>query len=84
MESKALEPTPGQIEIVSSFPKLEGKKLEGKKGSVRFPLWTLQELTDAESSELDEVLEYQCPILSIKHTSEKKLLMWLFFSEGWK
>lgn len=36
MESKALEPTPGQL-VSESFPKPEGKKVK-----VRFRLWTLR------------------------------------------
>lgn len=47
MESKALKPTPGQIEIVSKvFPN------QKKKVKVGFRLWTQKEMKDAECGEL--------------------------------
>lgn len=68
MESKVLKPTPGQIETVSIvFPN------QMKRGQSQVQTVDTERMTDAECSELDEALEYQCLILSIKHISRKTI-----------
>lgn len=55
MESKCLEPTPGQL-VSESFPQTRGKKGQSQVQTVD----TEKERTDAEKGELDEALrEYQ-------------------------
>lgn len=81
MESKALEPTPGQI-VSECFPKPEGKKVsqvqtvDTDRDDRCWKQWT------GWSSQ-----EYQCPILSVNHVSRKKKKNFYcgsLFGGGWR